>query len=29
MHYTEDTEYMEHVGHLIGHPRFQRLGDIV
>lgn len=29
MHYTEDKEYMEHVGHLIAHPRFQKLSHIV
>lgn len=28
-HYTKDTEFMEHVGHLINHPRFKKLEGIV
>ena len=28
MHYEKDKEFMAHVGHLIQHPRFQRLDEI-
>ena len=27
--YKKDQEFMDYVGHLIDHPRFQRLDDIV
>ncbi|MFC3928702.1 HAD family hydrolase [Streptococcus caprae] len=27
--YQKDTEFMNHVGHIIEHPRFQKLEDIV
>lgn len=29
MKYRQDQEFMEHVGHLIDHPRFQKLDGIV